>query len=109
MFSLHSAHQVRELSYLVETLFISNCNLVTGNNDGEIIPLFVFDIQRTSNHGISFGLGSMETYNGMRGQPLLEFTNPVGKCCERGNNDEGTGYGHGAQMSHQRNDLFDKR
>lgn len=71
-------HQIRKFSDLIETLFITNGNLITGNNNGEIVLLFVFGVQRALNHGISFGLGAMETNYGVGGKPLFEFPDPVG-------------------------------
>lgn len=58
-------YQVSKLPNLIETLLITDGNLITRNNNGEIIFLSVFGIQRSCNHCISFRLGAMETNDGV--------------------------------------------
>ena len=47
----------------------------------------------------------MESYDRKSREPLFEFTHPVGQGGEGGDNDEGTGDVHCAEVGNEGNDL----
>mmetsp|Transcript_24744 Transcript_24744/g.52487 ORF Transcript_24744/g.52487 Transcript_24744/m.52487 type:complete len:705 (-) Transcript_24744:568-2682(-) len=98
-------HQIRVLSNFIQPLLVANCHLVTGNNNGKIRIFLELGIERSRQHGITFFGGAVEPYDGVGGEPFLEFAYPIGKGGEGGNDDKGSGDVHCTEMCDQGDDL----
>mmetsp|Transcript_17385 Transcript_17385/g.31433 ORF Transcript_17385/g.31433 Transcript_17385/m.31433 type:complete len:241 (-) Transcript_17385:535-1257(-) len=98
-------NQVGVLSNLVQSLLVPNRHLVTRDNNGKVLVLFELIIQRSGEHGIPILRRAVESYHGERGKPFVEFAYPVGKRCERYDDDEWARDVHCAKMRDEGDDL----
>mmetsp|Transcript_23997 Transcript_23997/g.42992 ORF Transcript_23997/g.42992 Transcript_23997/m.42992 type:complete len:240 (-) Transcript_23997:48-767(-) len=91
-------HQIRILSNLIQPLLLINSHLITSNNHGKVWIFLVLRVERSGEHGIPFFGIAVEAYHGMGGEPFFEFAHPVWEGGEGGDDDEGAGDVHCAEM-----------